>query len=41
MPEVEALVRFQNYERKYVRVGKEKFAPKYAYTTDPEVFRCV
>ena len=39
MPEVEVLVRFQNYERKYVRVGEEKFAPKYAYTTDPEVFR--
>ena len=39
MPEVEALVRFQNYERKYVRVGKEKFAPKHAYLTDPAVFQ--
>ena len=39
MPEVEALIRLQNYERKYVRVGNEKFAPQYAYATDPEVFR--
>ena len=38
MPEVEALVRFQNYERQYVRVDQEKFSPKHAYTTDPEVF---
>ena len=39
MPEVEALVRFQNYERKYIRVGDEKFIPKHAYVTDPEVFQ--
>ena len=39
MPEVEALVRFQNYERRYVRIGNEKFAPPHAYLTDPDVFQ--
>ena len=38
LPEVEALIRFQNYEKKYVRVGHDKFAPAHAYVTDPEVF---
>ncbi len=39
LPEVEALVRFQNHEQKYLRIGNEKFRPKHAYMTDPEVFR--
>ena len=39
LPEVEALVRFQNHEQKYLRVGNEKFRPEHAYVTDPEVFR--
>ncbi|MGB3850811.1 MAG: ABC transporter permease [Tunicatimonas sp.] len=39
LPEVETLVRFQNHEQKYLRVGREKFRPKHAYVTDPEVFR--
>ena len=38
LPEVEALVRFQNHEQKYLRVGNEKFRPEHAYVTDPEVF---
>ena len=39
LPEVEALVRFQNHEQKYLRIGNEKFRPEHAYVTDPEVFR--
>lgn len=33
------LIRFQNQERKYVRVGTEKFRPAHAYVTDPDVFK--
>ena len=39
LPEVVALVRFQNHEQKYLRIGNEKFRPEHAYVTDPEVFR--
>ncbi len=39
IPEIEKLVRFQNHERKYIRVADEKFRPKHAYVTDPEVFQ--
>ncbi|MGB3589373.1 MAG: ABC transporter permease, partial [Tunicatimonas sp.] len=39
IPEIEKLVRFQNHERKYIRVEDEKFRPKHAYVTDPEVFQ--
>ena len=39
LPDVEALVRFQNHEQKYLRIGNEKFRPEHAYVTDPEVFR--
>lgn len=39
MPEVESLIRFQNQERKYIRVDEEKFRPDYAYVTDAEVFQ--
>lgn len=38
IPEVKTLIRFQNQERKYVRVGQEKFRPENAYVTDKEVF---
>ncbi|MEM6843764.1 MAG: FtsX-like permease family protein [Bacteroidota bacterium] len=39
IPEIETLIRFQNHERKYIRIENEKFRPKYAYVTDPEVFQ--
>jgi len=35
---VKTLIRFQNQERKCVRVGIEKFRPAHAYVTDKEVF---
>ena len=35
---VKTLIRFQNHERKYIRVGDEKFKPANAYVTDKEVF---
>ena len=38
MPEIEHLIRFQNQERKYVRIGTDKFRPPHAYQTDKEVF---
>ncbi|MEZ4825133.1 MAG: FtsX-like permease family protein [Bacteroidia bacterium] len=38
IPEVETLIRFQNQEQKYVRVGDEKFKPRHAYVTDANVF---
>lgn len=38
IPEVEKLVRFQNHEPKFVKIGNEKFTPQYAYSTDPYVF---
>jgi putative ABC transport system permease protein len=36
---VKTLIRFQNHERKYVRVANEKFRPAHAYVTDKEVFQ--
>ncbi|MEM8968814.1 MAG: FtsX-like permease family protein, partial [Bacteroidota bacterium] len=39
VPEIETLIRFQNQERKYIRIEDEKFRPKHAYVTDPEVFQ--
>ena len=38
IPEVKRLIRFQNNEPKYVRIGQEKFRPDYAYSTDAAVF---
>ncbi|MEZ4776421.1 MAG: FtsX-like permease family protein [Bacteroidia bacterium] len=38
IPEVETLIRFQNQEQKYVRIGQEKFKPQHAYLTDANVF---
>lgn len=37
-PAIKTLIRFQNQERKYVRIGNEKFRPRHAYVTDKEVF---
>ena len=37
-PEVERLIRFQNHERKYIKVGQEKFNADDAFTTDKDVF---
>jgi len=36
-PEIRQLIRFQNHEKKYIRIGKEKFTPQHIYTTDHEV----
>ena len=38
IPEIAQLIRFQNKEQKYIRVGKNRFKPKYAYSTDSAVF---
>ena len=38
LPEVERLVRFQNQERKSVRIQEERFRPNHAYVTDQHVF---
>ena len=38
MPEVEKLIRFQNHEQKYLRIGEKKFKPRYAYVTDGDLF---
>lgn len=38
IPEIEQLIRLQNSERKYIRVGKSKFKSNHAYTTDNEIF---
>lgn len=38
IPGVKTLVRFQNHERKYVRVDQEKFRPANVYVTDNEAF---
>jgi putative ABC transport system permease protein len=35
---VKKLIRFQNHERKYVRIDNEKFRPVHTYETDKEVF---
>jgi putative ABC transport system permease protein len=38
IPEVNRLVRFQNHEPKFVRIGQEKFTAEHAYATDATVF---
>ncbi len=37
-PEIERLVRFQNQEQKYLRIGRETFKPRHAYVTDADIF---
>ncbi len=38
IPEIEKLIRFQNKEQKYIRVGEKRFKPHHAYVTDADVF---
>ena len=38
IPEIEKLIRFQNKEQKYIRVGEQRFKPKHAYSTDAAIF---
>jgi len=38
IPEIKKLIRFQNHERKYVKIGSQKFRPKHVYATDADVF---
>ena len=37
-PEINQLIRFQNQERKYIRIDKGKFRPEHVYLTDKEIF---
>ncbi len=39
IPEIENLIRFQNKEQKYIRIGDQRFKPKHAYITDADVFK--
>ncbi len=39
VPEIEELIRFQNKEQKYLRIGEKRFKPKHAYVTDAAVFK--
>ncbi|MEL6591195.1 MAG: ABC transporter permease, partial [Bacteroidota bacterium] len=38
IPEIEHLIRFQSHQRRYIRVGQQKFRAPHTYVTDPEVF---
>ncbi len=38
IPEVKQLIRFQNQEQKYIRIGEQRFKPGHAYVTDAQVF---
>lgn len=38
IPGIEKLIRFQNQEQKYFRVGEKRFKPDHAYITDADVF---
>jgi len=38
IPEVEKLIRFQNHEPKFLRIGEEKFLQDNAFVTDKDVF---
>jgi putative ABC transport system permease protein len=38
IPEAEKLIRFQNHEPKFVRIGEEKFRQDNAFVTDKDVF---
>jgi len=38
IPEIEKLIRFQNKEQKYIRIGDQRFKPKHAYITDADIF---
>ena len=36
---VKELIRFQNHEQKYIRVGENKFSPKWAFQADSSLFK--
>ncbi|MEO0340721.1 MAG: FtsX-like permease family protein, partial [Bacteroidota bacterium] len=38
IPEIEKLIRFQNNDKKTIRIGQDKFKPKFAWVADAEVF---
>jgi len=38
IPEVEKLIRFQNHEPKFIRIGEEKFRQENAFVADKDVF---
>ncbi len=38
IPGIQRLVRFQNHEQKYLRIGQDRYRPRHAYVTDAEVF---
>lgn len=38
IPEISRLIRFHHHQKRYLRIGTEKFRPKHSYLTDPEVF---
>ena len=38
IPEIKQLIRFQNQEQKYLKVGAETYKPRHAYVTDAAVF---
>ena len=38
IPEIKALIRFQNQEQKYFRIGEQRFKPDHAFVTDANVF---
>ncbi|WP_339816002.1 ABC transporter permease [uncultured Imperialibacter sp.] len=38
IPEAEKLIRFQNHEPKFIRIGEEKFRQDNAFVTDKDVF---
>lgn len=37
-PDIQRLIRFQNQEQKYLRIGDQTFKPKHAYITDKDIF---
>lgn len=39
LPGIEALIRFQDYQPRDIRIGEEAFRLEHAYSTDHEVFR--
>lgn len=38
IPEIKQLIRFQNQEQKYLKIGTETYKPRHAYVTDAAVF---
>ena len=39
VPGIQTLIRFQNNEQKYVKIGSRKFKEDFVYQTDPDVFK--